>query len=141
MCIDITKEILENINIDIDKEILKNIDIRKILYRLEFGISNTPTQPAWAKFNNFFNWLNHILCTRKNKLKRDGRKNVPRQVWTQLMSAIPPMMRPDQIWQELKRKPDHHIGKWSCPNCQVYLSKLSNVFVQIIKCICPNHQM
>ena len=37
MCIDITKEILENINIDIDKEILKNIDIRKILYRLEFG--------------------------------------------------------------------------------------------------------
>ena len=26
-------------------------------------------------------------------------------------------------------------------NCQIYLSKLSNVFVQIAKCICPNCQM
>ena len=29
-------------NIDIDKGILQNIDIDKILYRLGFGISNTP---------------------------------------------------------------------------------------------------
>ena len=50
--IDIDMVILENINIeididmdflesiDVDKGILKNIDIDKILYRLEFGISN-----------------------------------------------------------------------------------------------------
>ena len=38
--IDIDKDILENIDIDIDKRILQNIDIDKILYRLEFGISN-----------------------------------------------------------------------------------------------------
>ena len=43
--IDIEKEILENIDIDIDKEILENIDIDKISNRLEFGISNTPTDP------------------------------------------------------------------------------------------------
>ena len=41
--IDIDKEILKNI--DIDMAILQNIDIDKILYRLEFGISNTPTSP------------------------------------------------------------------------------------------------
>ena len=34
--------VLENIDIDIDKGILQNIDIDKILYRLGFGISNTP---------------------------------------------------------------------------------------------------
>ena len=33
-------------------------------------------------------------------------------------------------------------GQWGfigydCPTCKVYLSKLHNVFVQIIKCICP----
>ena len=48
--IDIDMVILENIdididmdfleNIEIDKGILQNIDIDKILYRLEFGISN-----------------------------------------------------------------------------------------------------
>ena len=38
--IDIDMAILENI--DIDKGILQNIDIDKILYRLGFGISNTP---------------------------------------------------------------------------------------------------
>ena len=42
--IDIDMAILENIDIDIDidKGILQNIDIDKILYRLGFGISNTP---------------------------------------------------------------------------------------------------
>ena len=39
--IDIDKDILENI--DIEKGILQNIDIDKILYRLGFGISNTPS--------------------------------------------------------------------------------------------------
>ena len=37
--INIDKEILKNI--DIDKAILQNIDIDKILYRYEFGISNS----------------------------------------------------------------------------------------------------
>ena len=41
--IDIDMAILENIDIDIDKGILQNVDIDKISYRLEFGISNTPT--------------------------------------------------------------------------------------------------
>ena len=48
--IDIDKDDLKNIdidmaileNIDIDKGILQNIVIDKILYRLGFGISNTP---------------------------------------------------------------------------------------------------
>ena len=40
--IDIDMAILENIDIDISKGILQNIDIEKILYRLGFGISNTP---------------------------------------------------------------------------------------------------
>ena len=47
--IDIDMAILENIDIDIDidKGILQNIDIDKILYRLGFGISNTPrSRPA-----------------------------------------------------------------------------------------------
>ena len=34
---------LQNIDNDINKGVLQNIDIDKILYRLEFGISNTPT--------------------------------------------------------------------------------------------------
>ena len=38
--IDIDMDFHENIYIDIDKGILQNIDIDKILYRLEFGISN-----------------------------------------------------------------------------------------------------
>ena len=42
--IDILKEILKNIDIDIDKGNLQNIDIDKISYRLEFGISNTPSE-------------------------------------------------------------------------------------------------
>ena len=37
--IDIDKEISKNI--DIDKAILQNINIDKILYRFEFGISNS----------------------------------------------------------------------------------------------------
>ena len=43
--ISIDKDILENIDIDIDieKGILQNIDIDKILYRLGFGLSNTPS--------------------------------------------------------------------------------------------------
>ena len=41
--IDIDKDILKNIDIDIDKGILQNIDIDKILYRFEFGISNSTT--------------------------------------------------------------------------------------------------
>merc|ERR1719234_2239095 len=43
--IDIDMAILENIDIDIDIDmgILQNLDIDKISYRLEFGISNTPT--------------------------------------------------------------------------------------------------
>ena len=44
--IDIDMAILENI--DIDKGILQNIDIDKILYRLGFGISNTPSQDQWV---------------------------------------------------------------------------------------------
>ena len=39
--IDIDRAVLENI--DIDNEILENIDIDKILYRLEFEISNRAT--------------------------------------------------------------------------------------------------
>ena len=31
--------------------------------------------------------------------------------------------------------------KCICPNCQMYLSKLLNVFVQIVKCICPHCQI
>ena len=51
--IDIDMVILENINIDIDidKGILKNIDIDRILYRLEFSISNRATK------NCKFSWL------------------------------------------------------------------------------------
>ena len=47
--IDIDMAILENIDIDIDidKGILQNIDIDKISYRLEFGISNTPSHGKW----------------------------------------------------------------------------------------------
>jgi len=45
--IDIDMAILENI--DIDKGILQNIDIDKILYRLGFGISNTPILSQWIK--------------------------------------------------------------------------------------------
>ena len=47
--IDIDMVILENINMDflenihIEKGILQNIDIDKILYQLEFGISNRAT--------------------------------------------------------------------------------------------------
>ena len=43
--IEIVMVISENIDIaiDIDKGILQNIDIDKILYRLEFGISNRAT--------------------------------------------------------------------------------------------------
>ena len=33
------------------------------------------------------------------------------------------------------------IGKCICPNCQISLSKLSSVLVQIVKCICSNCQM
>ena len=39
--IDIDMAILENI--DIEKGILQNIDIDNILYRLGFGLSNTPS--------------------------------------------------------------------------------------------------
>ena len=42
--IDIDMDFLENIDIDIDKEILNNIDINKILYQLEFSISNRTGQ-------------------------------------------------------------------------------------------------
>ena len=49
--------ILENIHIDIDiqKGILQNIDIDKVLYRLGFGISNTPicTSPPLKAFSYF----------------------------------------------------------------------------------------
>ena len=38
--IDIDMDVLETIDIDIDMDFLKNIDINKILYWLEFGISN-----------------------------------------------------------------------------------------------------
>ena len=52
--IDIDKDILKNIDIDIDidKGILQNIDIDKILYRLEFGISNTPNVDPYLKYLN-----------------------------------------------------------------------------------------
>ena len=33
------------------------------------------------------------------------------------------------------------IVKCICSNCQISLSKFSNVFVQIVKCICPNCQI
>ena len=46
--IDIDMAILENIDIDIDKGIWQNIDIDKILYRLGFGISNTPMY--WRRY-------------------------------------------------------------------------------------------
>ena len=48
--IDIDKEDLKKIDVDmaifenIDQGILQNIDIDKILYRLGFGISNTPSR-------------------------------------------------------------------------------------------------
>ena len=33
------------------------------------------------------------------------------------------------------------MAKRICRNCKKYLSKLSNVFVQIIKCNCPDHEI
>ena len=30
------------------------------------------------------------------------------------------------------------VAKYICSNCKLYLSKLLNVFVQMLKCICPN---
>ena len=42
--INIIIDINIDIDIDIDKGILQNIDINKILYRLGFGISNTPSR-------------------------------------------------------------------------------------------------
>ena len=50
--IDIDMAILENI--DIDKGILQNINIDKILYRLGFGISNTPIGEKNLKRFPFF---------------------------------------------------------------------------------------
>ena len=41
--IDIEMDFLGNINIHIDKGILQNINIDKILYGLEFGLSNRAT--------------------------------------------------------------------------------------------------
>ena len=54
--IDIDMAILENIHIDIDidMEILQNIDIDKILYRLGFGISNTPIDIIFCRGNAIF---------------------------------------------------------------------------------------
>ena len=50
--IDSDMDILENI--DIDKGISKNIDIDKILYRLEFGISNTGLITSNVHFDRLF---------------------------------------------------------------------------------------
>ena len=33
---------------------------------------------------------------------------------------------------------DYRVAKSICPNWQMYLFKLTNVFVQIDKCMCPN---
>ena len=49
--IDIDLDFLEDINIDIDKGILQNIDIDKILYRLEFVISNRASWNRCVKKN------------------------------------------------------------------------------------------
>ena len=57
--IDIDKEILKNI--DIDKAILQNIDIDRILYRFEFGISNSTKQRSHIRLN-LLAFLNAEKC-------------------------------------------------------------------------------
>ena len=51
--IDIDMVVLENIDIDIDKGTLQNIDIDKILYRLEYGISNRACSSASTSASTF----------------------------------------------------------------------------------------
>ena len=67
--IDIDMAILENIDIDIDKGISQNIDIDKILYRLEFGISNTPNAGIYFYLAvNFASVLFCFICRQHKKL-------------------------------------------------------------------------
>ena len=60
----------------------------------------------------------HFRCQQKNSLFSDEEKS-----------------RSDE---ELKMCLYFHSWGGICPNCKLYLSNLSNVFVQIVKCICPN---
>ena len=57
------------------------------------------------------------------------------QTWSSKFGLQPICRRPDPMYLTVIRRRAHS------PNCQMYLSKWQNVFVQMIKCICPNCQM
>ena len=54
------------------------------------------------------------------------------QTWSSKFGLRPICHRPDSMYLTVIRRRAHS------PNCQMYLSKWQNVFVQIAKCICPN---
>ena len=82
--IDIYKEILKSI--DIDKAILQNIDIDRILYRFEFGISNSTKQRSHIRLN-LLAFLNAEKC-RYCAVR-------PAKVWEELKKPTFPSLLPD----------------------------------------------